>query len=311
MAYRRPPQIAFAVLLVTLLLGLIQYLPVTSSARYQRVLIDLGHVPLFAGVAVGVLYLVFATSRSGRSLTARYVAAIALTLLLALGSEALQSLDPDRSVSLGDLFRNTIGTVLGVIFFRLHGGTLADSPPSSVRRGLVALGLISIAAALLPPAWTAAAYIHRNASWPGVIGQRYGLERQFAAAYESELEIVSGRALLLRLVECRGCGILLQELAEDWAGLSQLCFELESPGTDPLELSVRLGEAPRFFRSSDVVTAPVTVPPNAPTTRCVALAEFRPASPSSRRPDAFASAAVLADAFYRDREVLIYRIWFE
>jgi hypothetical protein len=230
----------------------------------------------------------------------------------------MQVSSPGRSVSVDDLLRNVAGAALGLVLHRLY--RLHKTGASRVHRHkLIAIGTIISVAVLFPAMWAATAYAHRSNNWPNVIGHNYRLERVFTAAYESEIEIIvdpgptvdGSGALLLRLGECVDCGILFQELGRDWTGLSRECLELTNLGSAPLALSVRLGTAPMFFRSTDTRLGPITLPPHDRVTECLALSEFSAFASAGNPPTAPRSAALLADGPHATREILIHRVWFE
>lgn len=311
--------IVAALCIVALLLGLIHFLPLSASTKYQRVLIDLGHVPLFAAIAIAVLYVADIFGGQGRMRPGGYGIAAFAILSIAIGSEAVQSLDPDRSVSFWDSLRNCAGAALGSICFAIATSESRWSPRS--QRTSARFGILLVILVLVPPAWTAAAYLHRFNSWPVVIGDNYRLERVFTAAYESELERVpvpsewqvrrDESAFVLRLRACLNCGILLQELGREWTGLSRLCFDLTNPGEEPLRLSARLGSAPMFFRSGETYEARLTIPAASRANECFELSRFAGRAKTAAGGE-FRSGALLGDAASPVTvDVLVHRIWLE
>lgn len=93
-------------------LGLLMPLP--DSATSVRWLLNIAHVPLFAAWTWLLLRLWLATRGSRHAL----LAVAALGACAALGSEAMQALQPSRYVDARDLFSNLAGVWLGLAFGR-------------------------------------------------------------------------------------------------------------------------------------------------------------------------------------------------
>lgn len=108
----RWPLVAFAGLSLCGVLGLL--LPLPDSTPGLRLALNLSHVPLFALWAVLLLRLWLQLRGARHAL----MACALLGLAVALGSEALQGLQPSRQVDARDAFSNVAGVGLGLAFAR-------------------------------------------------------------------------------------------------------------------------------------------------------------------------------------------------
>ena len=309
---------AAGVILVSLCF--IQVLSLPTVTKAQRVLVDFGHVPVFALVAFALLNLARIGLRSStrRPAPRHYLIAAVTVSLLAVTSEALQLLDHSKVASGGDLVRNGGGGALGLLLCAAYYTREADGTRRRARAALVTTASLLLACLLFPVAWTSAAYVHKVASWPVVLGDSYRLELPYAAAYGSELKIVrmpnewrlDGRAsaLRLRIHDCEQCGVLVQELHREWEGLTSICLELTNPENDALRLSVQLGDAPMFFRSSAFNETAITINAGTRVTRCHPLPN--PEKPESSITGGYRSLALLSSAD-EPLEYFIHRVWLE
>jgi hypothetical protein len=318
----RPYRYIAATGIILVSLGFIQILSLPTVTKVQRVLVDFGHVPVFALVAFALLNLARTGFRSSTRFPAPrdYLIAALAVSVLAVASEALQLLDHSRVASGADLLRNGGGGALGLLLCAAYYRPSADAARRRVRAALVTAACVLLACLLFPVAWTSAAYVHKGANWPTVLGARYRLELPYAVAYGSELKIVrmpkewrlDGResALRLRMQGCEECGILVQELNQDWQGLTSICLELTNPEMDTLRLSVQLGDASMFFRSSAFDETAMTVAAGTRVTRCLPLSNPEKPEPSVTGKAEYRSMALLSGAG-EPLEYFIHRIWLE
>lgn len=106
------PLALFVGLSVLGLIGLL--LPLPDAGAGLRLALNLAHLPLFALWSGLLLRLHLQTRGPAQALTVCSV----IALLVAVGSEAAQALQPSREVDLRDVFSNLAGVGLGLAFAR-------------------------------------------------------------------------------------------------------------------------------------------------------------------------------------------------
>lgn len=106
------PLALFVGLSVLGLIGLL--LPLPDVGAGLRLALNLAHVPLFALWSGLLLRLHLQTRGPAQALTV----CSGIALLVAVGSEAAQALQPSREVDLRDVFSNLAGVGLGLAFAR-------------------------------------------------------------------------------------------------------------------------------------------------------------------------------------------------
>jgi VanZ family protein len=318
----RPYRLSAAAGVIVAALCFIQILSLPTATKIQRLLVDFGHVPIFALIVFTLLNLMRTGSRGSTRYPAPqdYLIAGLAVSVLAVASEALQLLDPGRVASLSDILRNGAGGALGLLLCAAYYRPTVEAVQRRARVALVLASAVLFACLLFPVAWTSAAYAHKRASWPSVLGAGYRLELPYAVGYGSDLQIARiphewrlddrESALRLRMRDCEQCGILVLELSREWEGLTRLCLEITNPGNEPLLLSVQLGDAPMFFRSSVFNETAMAVAARTRVTRCLPLSSpERPAPPATGRHE-YGSLALLTGAD-ETLEYFIHRIWLQ
>ncbi|MCP3979553.1 MAG: hypothetical protein GY716_09515 [bacterium] len=209
-----------------------------QDSLFGRELTNLGHVPLFAMIA---LLLRAAALRAGRTIPAADRIGLVGAVLLGIVAEGLQALGP-REASLADVLRNAVGAAAALALLR-------PTRPASDPRRRRTVHLIAIAALLLttlPMALTLEAYRRRAARWPDLVRFESTWEGYFLRPVEATLERVSapaawaggppsGRVGLLTLLPAHYPRLALVEPPPDWRGYDvlEISFfsELERPRT--------------------------------------------------------------------------------
>jgi VanZ family protein len=315
-ANREPPPLAplaaAALLLVPMLV-----VTVPSSPKFWIVLSNAAHAPVFAAISL----LVFQALRARPSPGFRRLVAMAFFAAVALGLavEVVQGFI-GRDSSWGDVGTDALGAAaaLGWITYR--------SQPASRRIRLAGLGVAVSSAVLVaaPLANAGVAYGLRAMQLPVIAGfslpwDLYFTEFQSASARRMSLPSEwsrPGDPTSLELVTRDGewPGVSLTEPAPDWRGYASLHVDLTNPGSNPLELTLRVHDALHDQRHEDRFNRRLKVASQSRTIVTIPLAEVESA-PSMRRLDLGRVAGVIlfatGESARPGTRFYVTRIWLE
>ncbi len=318
-------QIAGAIIAVILLLGLIHFLTPSTSGLLQRVLIDLGHVPIFAFIAYALLKLMHSSHPEMTrfpGLWDHLYAGLGV-LLLAAVSEAAQMTSPGRSASVADMLRDCAGGALALSVSAAFSRSPESRQQSHSRTAYLAIAFVLFAVLLAPTAWVTAALMRKNTSWPTIVGSSYRLESVFAVAYQSNLRVVSvpaewrvdkrENAFHVQLSTSGDSGVLLQEVDRDWGEYKQACVDITNPDSRPLRALIKFGNHPMFFRSTSFREIPLSIGSRARAIRCESLHRLYTKLPleGDAAPARFRSLALLTNESNEVCAFLLHRIWLQ
>lgn len=298
---------------VVVLLGIIHYLRLPTSTLMGRVLIDLGHVPVFAAIAY--LLLGFLDSRdsqsSGSSRFWTFTVAALVIAILAVASELAQSMNPERSASFQDMLRNCAGGALAILVTAALSARAPNDELSRRRRLCLAAAGIIVILVMAPTAYAMAAYANRSLSWPLILGNNYRLDRAFVGAYQTNMQIAlvpqewrmldNEFAFHVQPIAPGESGVLLQELDRDWGEFSEVCFEITNPDGGPFQARIKFGDHRMLFRSAAFRDVPLSFADKSRSTECVNV----------DRQARYRSLGMIWLDPNRSRQILLHRIWLQ
>ncbi|MFO1419097.1 MAG: VanZ family protein [Methylotetracoccus sp.] len=225
-----------------------------EPSRGLLALENAAHPPLFGLLAIAALHLFRTrTQTTGSSTPRQYVQAWLVVLVLGAATELAQMIGP-RESSLSDFVNDLIGATMALSLYRLY--ERRQTPAQNRNRWgsamLWALFGLCLAAALAPLAWTAAAYLHRNAHEPALADFDTALGRYFVMTQSVETKPMpipsrwrqSGdhSALWVEPVSGPWPGVTIEEPLPDWAAYRQLVIDVTNPGGQTLDLAVRIDD---------------------------------------------------------------------
>lgn len=244
---------------------------------------DAGHIPLH-----GLLALALRRLLGGRT-------GPALLLTIALGGLLeLAQIPGPRDASVIDFGRGALGAGGFLWLAQLVRDT---SPRTSWVRRIAGIAILALlAAALLPLGRTLHAYIRRDDAFPIVCDFTAPWIERFIRLRDAELTPVArpsdwpGTAEVVRVTfrTAPYPALLLREPCPDWSGQRRLVFEVYSASPDPVQLLLRIDDAPgrhdyrdRFNRALTIspgvtrIEIPLTEIAAAPADRTLALTSIR------------------------------------
>ncbi len=302
-------------LLIALLLAAVFLLSLPDATAWQRVAQDAGHGPVFAGIAVIVLWL--QQPQDGIRSPRMYWRAFLIAAGLGVASELVQFFQNGRNVSLFDVIHDTAGAGLGLALV-----ATAHFKQPQARRLLAAMILAALVLLAWQPLRCAIAYAERSRAFPVLLQATRSADLYFVRARDAKLERaavpgtwhVGGEHDAVRLVFVPGRrpALELEEPAPDWRGYDRLLLELVNPGEQPLHFTLRILDAQHDWSHEDRFNMPVVAPPFSRSTLQVSLVAV--ASAPARRPmdmGAIANVMLFAQAPLTGTEFYVTRIWLQ
>lgn len=288
-----------------------------EPSRGLLALENAAHPPLFGLLAIAALHLCRARAQTtGASTPRQYVQAWLVVLALGAATEAAQMIGP-RESSLSDFVNDLIGATMALSLYRLYEQRQNPARARNVRisAALWTVFGLCLAAALAPLAWTAAAYLHRNAREPVLADFDTALGRFFVMTQSVATEPMpiparwrqSGDRSALRVEPVSGPwpGVTIEEPWPDWAAYRQLAIDVTNPGGQPLDLAVRIDDRWHNDRFEDRYNGRFLVAPQSRTELRVPVPVIRDAGADRpldmhaiRRIIVFQDAARSMHAFY-------------
>lgn len=264
--------------LVLVLLGLLAlpWIPIPSDTHLWNVFNDFGHVPLYGGVALILLFLArqFGEPR-GWSLVSQYVIAVIGVVLLGVVSEGIQVWMPSRHSELADFLRDVVGAVCALGIFLTLDRHLAGKWvvwQQAPRKHLVYAGVGLLIVIVLSPVFTwSYAYWDRTARFPSLCQFSSEWEMMFVQATDSELRIVpppvgwdKSRNDIVGHVMFypeKYPGIRIDEPYPDWRGFSHFRVEVYSELPVAQSLAIRIDDAHHTHEYADRFNQAITISP--------------------------------------------------
>lgn len=264
--------------LVLVLLGLLAlpWIPIPSDTHLWKALNDFGHVPLYGGVAIILLFLArqFGEPR-GWSLVSQYTIAVMRVVLLGVVSEGIQVWMPSRHSELADFLRDVVGAVCALGIFLTHDRHLAGKWvvwQQAPRKHLVYAGVGLLVVIALSPVgvWTYA-YWDRATRFPSLVQFSSGWEMMFVKGRDCAVQIVpppsgwkKSQVDTVGHMVCypaRYPGIRLEESYPDWRGFSHFRIEVYSELPVARSLTIRIDDAHHNHEYADRFNQAVIISP--------------------------------------------------
>jgi hypothetical protein len=232
------------------------YSPSSGRFKWQEVLHNTGHGPIFGFVAI-LLLIAARTHRRFRHwpLAVQCISAIAASAGLGLAAEGLQFFT-HRDPSWMDATNDAVGAIAFVSAFAWYELRFLDREHTRRKRTALAVIVIAALAFLLEPAFSATrAYMLRSKQFPVLADFTTGAEPFFAGARYSRLGTAPLPSTLTRDPHERGLevlfdvgpypGMYLQEPMKDWSRYSNLVLDIANPTQDPLNFVIRVDDKHR------------------------------------------------------------------
>lgn len=238
------------------------------------------HAPLFAAIAVGVLWWWHAKSRELH--TRHYVGAFLFAVTLGAMSEIAQSFTATRHPEWIDLINDVCGAVLGLSVFALF-----DSRKTILKSTRRTLRLIIVVAAVViftPLLHVGFLYWQQWRQLPDLVTWESATGHHSVAATSAELSVVQllrwgdGDELAMQVTPLRDgrwASLLIEEPWADWSHYSQLAVEVVNPNDRPIELLLRINDRAHSDEFDDRYNTSFTLPPSKRTTILVPLSEVK------------------------------------
>lgn len=306
-------------IIVGLCLGTIHVVPAPNSTRLARSLSDLSHAPIFMVVALAILFTAKQIRRTPVALTRSntWICAIAI-IALSLVSEALQLLQPGRTVSVLDIIRNIAGGAIGLLLYAAFTKTPSLSSTSRLKIvGLAALIFVSLSP---PTVMTLAAYANQRQKWPVLMSVDSVLDRILVNAVDAKIshypaEIDSSgfdaRGFLITTqAAASDSGLVIVDLPHNREDYTSLCLDIANPDERMLEINLRIGDEPTMFRSKVLREEKLSIAPMTRTIECRSIARSHSDGTIQDVPE-FQSLKLSVPQQPTNREFIIFRIWLQ
>jgi hypothetical protein len=312
--------------LAGLLLLAVFTLSLPNDLLWQRVIEDAGHGPVFAALAIALLWML--PPPPGRSLRGfgQYVRVFAIAAAFGIVTELLQGFLPERNVSARDVLHDAAGAALGLAAFwiverLLAGRADADRAP----RHLAAATAVALAGFVLlawQPLQCARAYAERARNWPTLLPLGDPAEAAFSKVKSGHLSYGplparyarpgDGQSLRLQFAAGARPGLQLFEPPPDWSGKDSLVIDVTNPSPRPLPLTLRVLDRTHDWSNGDRFNQRLIIPSDSRMSVRIAL-EAVALSPRKRRMDmtAIADVMLFARRPLDAGELYVTRVWLE
>jgi len=213
-----------------------------SHSLFNDSILDFGHVPLFCFIAAIVLW-ALDWRNWPKTTTKNYILAGAIAVILAMLTEVLQQLTPERSFQVGDIVHDLIGSTL----FLLIAFQIRRPLKSTTIRLINLITGILLIVALIPFLFAALDELRARRDFPllasfetGMEMERWDIEERFE---RSNMHLTHGESSLrINLSPGVFPGASLNYPPRDWHGYKLLAFDAFLEGSDPLPLTVRIND---------------------------------------------------------------------
>lgn len=242
-------------LIACALLALVLFGRMPADALWANDLNNFAHGPVFAALALIVLFYLRREPRGSNGWLLEYTIAFGAALLLGIAVEAVQS-RIGRDAEFGDVLRDALGALAALGFVATVDPKLRAALPGTRRRiGGVFVGVSGTALLLAPLVVATLSYRERQRSFPVIadfdrpysdyfVGALGGAETRRAAlprwlaGHAQET-----RALHVTSSGARWWGVKIREPLADWSGFDRLEITIANPNRKPLDLQLRVYDA--------------------------------------------------------------------
>lgn len=311
-----------SLLIVTVLTIWVVYSPRSGNLRWEQVLHNAGHGPIFGLIAI-LLLIAARTHRSFRQwrLAAQCISAILASAMLGLTAEGLQFFT-HRDPSWMDALNDLVGATLFVSAFALY--ELRYERRSSVGRvSTLVIIIVGCASFLLfPLAIAGRAYWERESSFPVIANFDERPNDFFLSVGWSALRQVPLPADLAHVRGERGLevsfrlgvypGVDIAEPHADWRGYEALALDVANPSDNQLDFFVRVIDQHSGRRREDRFNRLLHIAPRARTVVRIPIEDIEH-GPFARSLDLsrVAGLTLFRVRTTRADRMLVQKIWLE
>jgi hypothetical protein len=242
-------------LIACALLALVLFGRIPVNALWANDLNNFAHGPVFAALALIVLFCLRRRPTRGTGWLLEYSIAFGAALLLGIAVEAVQS-RIGRDAEFGDVLRDALGALAALGFVATVDPKLRAALPGRRRWiGGMLVGVAGTTLLLAPLVVAALSYRERERSFPVIsdfdrpysdyfVGALGGAETRRAAlprwlaGHAQET-----RALHVKSSGARWWGVKIREPSSDWRGFNRLEITIANPNRKPLDLQLRVYDA--------------------------------------------------------------------
>jgi len=252
------------------------FIPVPSHTFLSKAVNNFAHVPLFGLVAILLLKgarMIFPTS--SRSPMQAYIVAMLGVLMLALFTEALQSLSATRQAEVSDILHDLVGAACGLALFLTYDQQVSRKwaqwrqfPRNAILRICV---LLLLGAMFQPVVVWAYAYWDRASRFPSLLQFSSDWEMKFVQTSDSELQVVvppegwkqSAKNKVGQVVFHPKTypGMRIDEPYPDWRGYTSFQLDVFSELPNPQSMAIRIDDLHHNNEYSDRFNKAITVSP--------------------------------------------------
>jgi len=268
-----PAATGLAAGVIALLLFLELFEPWNTTLLWREIF-NFGHLPLFGVIGILLLRLAGLTFGSRFSVLSRYGAALAISILLAALSEAVQIGGP-RDADFYDFLRDIIGALSFLLtrFSYDHDARKAfPAIAASYRRTILLLAAMVLAVvSALPLIRLSVACVNRDRMFPTLFAFEHWWEQPFVNADSATATVVlqegeeqSAAANHVLRVDFRAVtytGLILQDFSPDWRGYTYLSFSVYSWSPQAEKLRLRIDDTQAQNRRDDRFERIIELPP--------------------------------------------------
>lgn len=312
---------AAALAAVAALLSLLLFVSVPGQGHWHDVTLDATHGPIFAVVAVLLVWMHPLDARSdGRAHVNAFFVAVGLGILV----EILQTL-ARRPGSPFDVMTDAAGAAAGLGLWALVERRRSGEAARKAVGGSwwpLAIALTGITLVAWPPLQAARAYAARSSAFPTLAEFRSSPDLAFVTADGRDVGIVDlpapwagqlgERALRLGFDARHAPAVQIVEPNPDWRGYSVIGVDLTNAADAEVRLTLRIHDATHDWSHEDRLNLPVVLAPRTRTTVRVALSQVQ-AAPASRQMDLgrIANVMLFGRPAERPGEIYVSRLWLE
>jgi len=205
-------------------------------------ILDFGHVPLFCVITAMVLWLL-EWRRWPMTTTKNYILAGAISGCLAILTEILQQLTPDRSFQVGDIIHDLIGSALFLLFAYQYKRNLRKK---SLLIMIIIAGVLLIISGI-PVLVTSIDELRSYMEFPLLASFETSMEmKRWSIEDRNERSLLHAtqgeRSLLVNLSPGLYPGVSFNHPPTNWQGYDNLSFDVYIEGTIQLPLTVRIND---------------------------------------------------------------------